>query len=422
MKTHHLRDPFESAILAALPGRANDMARLRTLAETALPVVTVIGKYNHGKSRLLNEMVGHAAFVVADKRETVALAEHVHDGVCWLDAPGLDADVHASDDDHALRAIWLKSDIRLFVHAAKEGELDATERSLLESLRQDGQRTLRQTLFLASQVDQLPHEDQLQEVMHALEHQVPDFEVHRVSSTRYRQGLEGGKALLLERSGIPALKRALQHLLAGVPKARAHETVLLLGETRAELERLCFTRHALRVDLCTRQAQQRQRFDSELFEILDKVSLDIQALLDAPGPDHSRVPDSFANQFKVTVGKLERNRLQMAYSKACITINGVLVKHGVTELPLAQQTKMRSLDNVMVAVMGVYVKYRKDLKAIFCEGSGRERLQREFSRYFELYEDRMELASRIAYSEADVRTAQQGLTALDMLSNLQVSA
>ena len=131
MTTHHSRDRAESAVLAALPGRAHDLARLRVLAAAGLPVVTVIGKYNHGKSRLLNELIGHAAFGVADRRETIALAEHAHDGVCWLDAPGLDADVHTADDDHALQAIWLRSDIRLFVHAAKEGELDAAERERL---------------------------------------------------------------------------------------------------------------------------------------------------------------------------------------------------------------------------------------------------------------------------------------------------
>jgi len=422
MKSNPHRDRAERAIVAVLPERANDVVRLRALDEAVLPVVTVIGKYNHGKSRLLNEMIGHTAFVVADKRETVALAAYVHDRISWLDAPGLDADVHASDDDLALQAIWLQSDIRLFVHAAKEGELDAAECSLMESLRQDGRRTLRQTLFVVSQVDQLSDEQQLQEVMRAIGSQVPDVEVHMVSSTRYRQGLAGGKALLLERSGIPALKRALQHAITGVPKARAHEHALLLGEIRLELDRLCLTRHVRLVDLCHRQAQQRQRFDSDLREVLDKVRLNIQGLLDAPGPDHSRTPDSLANQFKVTAGKLERNRLQMAYSKACITINAVLIQHGVSELPLAQQTSLRSLDHVMVAVMGVYVKYRKDLKAIFCESAGRERITREFSRYFELSLDRTALASRIAQSEADVRMAQQGLTALDMLSNLPVSA
>ncbi len=420
MKTHHPRDSAEGAILAALPGRAHDVTRLRTLAEATWPVVTVIGKYNHGKSRLLNEMIGYSAFSVADKRETIALSEHVHEGVCWLDAPGLDADVHTADDGHALRAIWLQSDIRLFVHAAKEGELDAAERSLLEALRQDGKRTRRQTLFVASQVDQLAHEQQLQEVVRTIGSQVPDFELHLVSSTRYRNGLEGGKALLLERSGIPLLKRALQQALHGVPMARAHETALLLGETCAELEQLCRARHALLADLCEQQAHQRQRFNSDLLVALDKVRVDIQVLLDTPGPDHSRTPDSFATQFKVTAGKLDRNRLQVVYSKACIFINAVLIRHGVSGLPLAQKISVRSLDNVMVAVMGVYVKYRKDLQAIFCEVAGRERLQREFSRYFELSVDRMELALRIADMEANMRAAQQGLAALDVLTNLQV--
>lgn len=422
MNALHSRDHAESAVLAALPGRAHEVARLRALAEADQPVVTVIGKYNHGKSRLLNELIGQAAFSVADKRETVALAEHVHEGVCWLDAPGLDADVHTADDDHALQAVWLQSDIRLFVHAAKEGELDAAERSLLAALRQDGQRTRRQTLFVASQIDQLANDEQLRDVVRAIGAQMLDVELHLVSSTRYRQGLDGGKALLLERSGMPALKRALQHALDGVPQARAHETALLLGETRAELAQLLAMRNASLGSLREQQSRQRQSFDRDLLAVLDKVRVDIQALLDAPGPDHSRTPDSFANQFKVTAGKLDRNRLQVGYSKACITINGVLIQHGVSELPLAQQTSVRSLDNVMVAVMGVYVKYRKDLQQIFCEDAGRERLQHEFSRYFELSVDRMELAARIADAEADVRTAHQALAALETLTSLQVLA
>lgn len=420
MTTRAPRDRSESAVLAALPGRAHDVARLRALAEAAWPVVTVVGKYNHGKSRLLNEMIGQAAFAVADKRETLALAAHVHEGVCWLDAPGLDADVHTADDDHALQAIWLRSDIRLFVHAAKEGELDAAERSLVACLRQDGQRTRRQTLLVASQVDQLADEAQLREVVRMMGAQVPDAALHLVSSTRYRQGLDGGKALLLARSGIPALKQALQQALDDVPQARAHETALLLGETRAELAQLRIARDACLAGLCEQEAQQRRCFDNDLRAALDKVRVDIQALLDVPGPDHSRTPDSFATQFKVTAGKLERNRLQVGYSKACIHIHSVLIQHGASELPLAQQTSVRSLDNVMVAVMGVYVKYRKDLQRIFCEDAGRERLRSEFGRYFELSADRVALAERRAGAQADVRTAQQALAALNLLANLQV--
>ena len=42
-----------------------------------------------------------------------ALAEHAHDGVCWLDALGLNVDTHSADGDHVLRAIWLESEVRL---------------------------------------------------------------------------------------------------------------------------------------------------------------------------------------------------------------------------------------------------------------------------------------------------------------------
>lgn len=83
MQLPQIRSDAERAILAVLPVRAHDLSRLRVLTDLALAVVTVIGKYNHGRSRLLNELIGHAAFSVADTRETITLAEHVQADVCW---------------------------------------------------------------------------------------------------------------------------------------------------------------------------------------------------------------------------------------------------------------------------------------------------------------------------------------------------
>jgi tRNA U34 5-carboxymethylaminomethyl modifying GTPase MnmE/TrmE len=80
-------------VVAVLPRRADDMARLGILLRRSEPIVTVIGKYNHGKSRLLNELIGDETFAVADKRETVRLSDYLQNGVRWLDALGLDADV-----------------------------------------------------------------------------------------------------------------------------------------------------------------------------------------------------------------------------------------------------------------------------------------------------------------------------------------
>jgi GTP-binding protein EngB required for normal cell division len=413
MKPFHDRGEAELAVLSVLPARVADLARLRLLAdEDRPPVVAVVGKYNHGKSRLLNELIGRAAFAVADRRETVALAVHEHDGVRWMDAPGLDADVATADDAHALQAIWLESDIRLFVHAAKEGELDASERMLLTSLRSDGKRTGRQTLFVLSQVDQLADDRQFDEVMRAVGAQVPALGMHPVSSTRYRQGIEGDKALLRARSGIPELQRSLAQAASRVPQARVFEATWRWDSVHAELDALRDARSVLLGSLGEVQSGQRERFDRDLAAVLEKVAIDIQAVLDVPGPDHSLTPDSFANQFKVTPGKLERNRLQVAYSRACIEINAILIRHGVTDLPLVQQTAVRSLDNVMVAVLGVYVKYRKDLQQIFCETAGRERLQREFARYFEWSADRVELSASMVTAENELDLAQRALDAL----------
>ncbi|MBF5006745.1 50S ribosome-binding GTPase [Diaphorobacter sp. NR2-3-3-1] len=403
-------------VLAVLPARAHDLARLRILARRAAPPsITVVGKYNHGKSRLLNELMGSDIFAVADRRETVALAEHRQQQARWLDAPGLDADVARNDDDHSHRAIWLESDIRLFVHAAKEGELDAAERDLLQELRADQQRTLRQTIFVLTQVDQLSDDAHVDRVVAAIRAQSPEITLHLVSATRHRQGTEQGKQLLIQKSGIPALKESLSVAMAKVPPAREHEANLLFADIRNELLNLQTAEESRMQALGDLQQCQLRAFDEGLATVLDKVRNDLQPVLEVSGTDPALVPDSFENMFKLTAGKRERAHIQIAYSRACIAINAHLVRHGVVGLPMEQQTSVRSLDTVMVAVMGVSVKYRDDLRRIFCEPEGRARLQQDFGRYFELSEDRVTLAGQLADGAIRLAEIAKALAALERL-------
>lgn len=406
-------------VLAVAPARAHDLARLRTLAQQAAPAtVTVVGKYNHGKSRLLNELMGQEVFAVADRRETVTLAEHLQQDVRWLDAPGLDADVAEVDDSHAQEATWLQADIRLFVHAAKEGELDAAERGLLQALRADQARTRRQTLFVLTQVDQMADETQLQRVSAAIAEQAPQLALHAVSSTRHRAGIEGGKALLLQLSGIPALKQLLADAVAQVPQARQHETALLFGEIAAQLAQQHARAAQQLQSLRQRQQHQREDFDSGLAAVLAQVQQDLLPVLEVQGIDAALIPDSAADEFKLTAGKRERARIQIAYSRACIAIRGHLVKHGVESLPAAQRTSVRSLDTVMVAVMGVSVKYRDDLRRRFCEEAGRAQLMAAFQHYYELSEERQALAHAIAEAAHAVQATQRAQHALQQLGAL----
>lgn len=403
MSDNGTRALAERDILSVLPERDHDLARLRILAETSHdPVVTVVGKYNHGKSRLLNVLVDSQAFSVADRRETITLAAHRHEGVCWLDAPGLDADVGTGDDQLAEQAVWLRSDIRLLVHAAKEGELDEAERELLCALQADERKTQRQTLFVLTQVDQFADESTLDSVIQAIQKQFPDILIYPVSSARHEKGTQEGKRLLIERSGVPALRAALGQALERVAGAREHEAGLRIKEIHQELQ----ARHAACSvslgNLLSKQAQQRADFDSGLAAALDKLHLDMLAVVDQLGPDHSLTPDASEDRYKMTAGKLERARLQIAYSRACLYLKGFLTGHGVIELPAAQQTAANSLNTVMVAVMGVSVKYRADLRRIFCEAAGRESLQRQFTHYYELSSDRQALAAEISRAQAQL--------------------
>lgn len=385
---------------ALLPERADDMARLCHLLERGEPTVTVIGKYNHGKSTLLNELIGQACFSVADRRETVVLSDRIVDGVRWLDAPGLDADVGSEDDHHASHAAWLISDIRLFIHAAKEGELDAAELRLLQKLQADGERSHRRTLFVLSQVDQLPDEEALQKVCGAICTQLCSLDVHAVSSVRHRRGLDGVKPLLVERSGIPQLHLALRTALEQVPVARAHEIKMLFTDIGNSLADLLHahqnTLHALR----EAQRAQNEAFDTGLRSVLRKVGNDIQTMLDAISTDNVSVADRPKDAYVMTAGKRQRAHIQMGYSRACIEIDGFLSGHGVIGLPLERETVVRSLNTVMVAVMGVSVKYPEDLRRMFCTESGRARLQDEFARYYDICSDRQALAARITGTEA----------------------
>jgi hypothetical protein len=402
-------------VVSVLPDRADDMARLAILLADGEPIVTVIGKYNHGKSRLLNELIGRDTFAVADKRETVKLSDSVHQGVRWLDAPGLDADVGTEDDRHALHAAWLHADIRLFVHAAKEGELDAKELALLAELCADGERSKRQTLFVLSQVDQLADDAELQKVSHAIGAQRPDIGLNAVSSTRYRKGRDEGKKLMLEKSGMPSLRATIDAALARVPEARAQEAALLFDETREELAQLLIAQEKLLGDLRETRRQQRVDFDHGLKSVIDKVSGDIDAMLNALGADHASMPDTANDAYAITAGKLERAHIQIAYSRACIAIDSFLAGHGVIGLPSEQETVARALNSVMVAVMGVSVKFRKDLRRMFCTDAGREQMQRDFAHYFELSADRKALAARILQSESMIDALNKASKALRAL-------
>jgi len=220
---------FDS-IYAVLPDQTVKISRLQyLLAEVRLPVVSVIGKYNHGKSSLLNALVEREQFAVSDARETTVLSYFEHEGVRWLDTPGLDADVAGKDDREAMTGAWLQSDIRLFVHCVREGELDQSESDMVDALQRDASQSGRVTFIVLTQIEQV-EEQTLTNVQACIRKQAPMLPILPVSAHRYLQGLESGSALKQKKSGINPLRQALQTALDNVLQTRSDE-VLALGES-----------------------------------------------------------------------------------------------------------------------------------------------------------------------------------------------
>jgi len=92
------------------------------------------GRMNHGKSSLLNSILGRNEFKVNDIRETITnkVVEFKPD-IFLIDTPGLSA--NANDDAEAFQ-IYSKANCILFVHSPRIGELHSEEIVYLKKMRE----------------------------------------------------------------------------------------------------------------------------------------------------------------------------------------------------------------------------------------------------------------------------------------------
>jgi len=222
-----------------LPDSESNLKRLKFLQEEASGLrIAVFGKYNHGKSTLLNALIGKDVFKTADKRETIKNAEYKHNDVIWVDTPGLDADVQGKDDEEAMKGAFEIADILYLVHNVKSGELDKYEMKVFRDLMKQDKNYRKKMFLILTQIDQVST-DQLEQVKTQINKQIkkqlPELTTISISAQRYCRGVSEGKPKFIELSEMDSLFTLVASHLSQLDILRKQEIKRLVSKVRVEL-------------------------------------------------------------------------------------------------------------------------------------------------------------------------------------------
>ena len=133
-------------------------------------------------------------FKTSDTRETVKVARHDHDGVTWIDTPGLDADIGGHDDKAATTAAFREADFLFLVHQVTAGELDRSEITTFHRHARQDKNYRAKMLLVLTQIDQLEL-DEVDQVTKSIGRQLMaevdlrDLPVVAVSAVRYGRAI-----------------------------------------------------------------------------------------------------------------------------------------------------------------------------------------------------------------------------------------
>lgn len=169
--------------------------------------------YNAGKSFLLNVLLEHVTdedqpFATGAARVTSRVSQQAKGNAIFVDTPGIDG--HEQDDETAWDGIS-GADYFLYAHSLSSTELETQERDFLKTLKNRVQGLRERAVLVITQIDQAPDETtalaRQAEIVSAFR-TAAGFKpkVFAVSATRYAKGMRNAKAVLVEKSGIPALR------------------------------------------------------------------------------------------------------------------------------------------------------------------------------------------------------------------------
>ncbi len=180
---------------------------------TAPLKVAAVGLLKAGKSTFLSAITQQPDhFKSGVIRTTVQNQVHTDQFFSWIDTPGIDDT--AQETATALAGVD-GSDVVLFVHNLKQGELDQSEVAFMKQCAAKNKQFFEKLVFVLtyfSDVGDQSAADIIQVIKKQCKtHLSPgiDFEFFTVSSLSYLKGLKEGKEILIQRSGVPMLQKSL---------------------------------------------------------------------------------------------------------------------------------------------------------------------------------------------------------------------
>ena len=195
-----------------------------------VPHIVCTGIYNAGKSTLLNVLLDTEQFPTGDIPTTKKVAQAEFGGAVYVDTPGLNA---TEADDQETANAYREADVYLFVSNAQNGGVGAQESEWLRELKErhaDETALKRKLVYVLSQCDQLEPEivekvraktsDDLQSVLGMC----PD-KIFCVDAHTYRDGKAQNEKLLVDASGIPALRNLLKEKSREAAESLANDHV-----------------------------------------------------------------------------------------------------------------------------------------------------------------------------------------------------
>lgn len=175
--------------------------------------VAVVGLLKAGKSTFLSAITQQPEFFKSGViRTTFQNQEHTDRFFSWVDTPGIDDTT--TETITALAGID-SSDIVLFVHNLKQGELDKSELEFIEKCVMKDNKIFEKLVFVLTHLSDVG-DQAAAEVIQKIKNQCKnnlstssDFDFFTVNSLSYIKGLKEGKKVLLQRSNIPILQQEL---------------------------------------------------------------------------------------------------------------------------------------------------------------------------------------------------------------------